>query len=258
MSSLRELQMEFVEALLSNPANTTSTQRVYEQVGGRRRIEIYRNNTFTNLRNAMQAAYPVIGKLVGEGFFKYAATEYINRYPSSSGDLHTFGSAFADFLSSFSPAAELPYLSDVAHLEWACHTAFFAADHESLELERLASISEEQYNTLGFKLHPACRLLASPYPIDEIWHANQEGVDNSRVIDLKRGGACVLVRRPMHHAEVVSLTDSEWHFLSSIAAGNTLGTACENALQYAMGNFDLTKILQQHIKDMTLVDVVLR
>ena len=51
-----------------------------------RRLSIYRNNVYTTLTNALKEIYPVILRLVDAPFFEYAAVNYIDRYPSTSGD----------------------------------------------------------------------------------------------------------------------------------------------------------------------------
>jgi hypothetical protein len=256
MNSLRELQLGFLQALFSRAGSDFVTQLVAGEVNGEQRLDIYRNNTFTNLRNALHSAYPVVGRLVGEDFFNYAATEYIYHRPSTCGDLHSYGDRFAEFLQTFPPAAGLPYLADVARLEWACHTAFFAADHLPLDLQRLAEVPVEQYSALAFQLHPACRLLESAYPIDAIWHVNQEDYRGKQEVVLDQGGVKVLVRRPRHHAEVVALTESEWCFLEALASGDSLGTASARALHIA-ADFDLAGALQRFVDEVTLVDFTL-
>ena len=52
-------------------------------------------------------------------FFGEAARQYIVGHPSLSGDLNDYGGEFAQFLAAYPHAADLPYLPDVARLEWA-------------------------------------------------------------------------------------------------------------------------------------------
>jgi len=40
--------------------------------------------------------------------------------------LAEYGDGFADFLAGFAPAQSLPYLADVARLEWAINAAYHA------------------------------------------------------------------------------------------------------------------------------------
>jgi len=256
MNSLYELQRGFMQAIYNREETGFASQLISGELNGEYRLAIYRNNTFANLNSAMQSAYPVIMRLVGEEFFTYTISEYIYCAPSQSGDLHAYGATFADFLTTFPPVSRLAYLPDVARLEWACHTAFFAADHPPLDRIRLAEVPPDRYSDLSLRLHPACRLLESQFPIDTIWQVNQENYRADQAVDLTSGGVKLLVRRPHHHAEVVSLNEGEWHFLNSLAAGRPLANSSIEAVN-SSDEFDLGMALQRFVLDSTLVDFTL-
>ena len=55
------------------------------------RLGIYRGNVVANAHKAIASAYPVVRKIVGEGFFEGLAREYLRPYPSTSGDLNAYG-----------------------------------------------------------------------------------------------------------------------------------------------------------------------
>src|SRR6185436_9928463 len=78
--------------------------------------------------DALAAVYPVVQRLLGQGFFEYACDAFIRRHPPRSGNLHDFGAEFAEFLAGFEAASTLTYLPDTARLEWSWHVAFHAAD----------------------------------------------------------------------------------------------------------------------------------
>ena len=95
---------------------------------GVERIGIYRRTIATNYRNALGATYPVVRRLVGTPFFDAAVDAYVEAHPSRSGDLNEYGATFGEFLGGYEPASDLPYLPDVARLEWAIDEANRAAD----------------------------------------------------------------------------------------------------------------------------------
>ena len=133
MPGLRELQLGFAAAVLDDAGDGFARHIRAAGLTGARRLQIYRNNVALNLTGALEAAYPVVRRLVGEEFFRYAAARYIARHPSRSGDLHEFGESFPAFLETFGPVAGLVYLPDVARLEWAIHQVFHAASHPPLD-----------------------------------------------------------------------------------------------------------------------------
>jgi hypothetical protein len=261
VTSLREIQQAFVGAgLAGDPGPFASRFIVGGGVGEGRagpntgqRLNVYRNNALHNYREALRSVYPVLERLVGERFFDYAADQYAIAHPSASGDIHRFGAAMPDFLSTFGPAAALAYLPDTARLEWAMHAVFHAADHAPLSLERLAELAQCSDALLRCTLHPACRLLASSFPIDRIWAVNQPGVEWDDTLDVDGGGALLLVRRRGFEVELDPLEKGEFALLQALAAGQVLSQACDRARQADPG-FDAAQCIRRHIAEATIVD----
>ncbi len=255
MPTLRDLQIDFATAILSNSEeNASFTQNLVDgKLSPNRQLAIYRNNVFGCLTDALKIAYPVIVKLVGAEFFEQMAHEFIRQTPSKNGNLHRFGGELARFLAEFPSARDLVYLPDVARLEWACHEVFFSEDHLPLQSERLAVVPDDQHEKLKFHLHPATRLIASPFPIHQIWAANQEDFTGDPAVNLDRGGVLLLVRRNDYQAVLKPLIEGEWSFLKACQAGDDLSRASESALK-ADPHFDIGKMLQQYAADAVLVD----
>ncbi len=252
MISLRELQLGFSEDVFSGGGTGFDAQIKANGLSGERRLQIYRNNTFASLTDALQKTYPVIFQLVGDGFFRYAAARYLGQYPSTSGDLHDFGGTFPAFLRTFEPAAELVYLADLADLEYACEQVFYAADHAPLDPLAMAEVPAARYGDLTFTLHPASRLLASAYPILHIWQVNQENYNGDPGVDLREGGVKLLVLRPHLEVEIQPLSAGEFALLHALADSRDFTTACEQALD-AQPDFDVAAGFRRHILQGTLI-----
>jgi hypothetical protein len=254
MHSLRELQLAFAGAVFEEADTHIGQQVRANGLSGARRLQVYRNNVFASLTSALRAIYPVVERLVGDGFFQYAADRYIRLHPSTSGNLHDFGGAFAEFLAAFPSAVGLPYLPDVARLEWAYHQVFHAAEHAPLDLSLLRSISPGHYPAIKFRLHPASRLLASEYPVLRIWQVNQADYEGDGTVDLSEGGDQILVIRRDLRVELQPLGKGEYTLLTALAADHDLASACEAALGVEP-DCDLTACLQRHVARGTLVDI---
>lgn len=252
MSGLRDLQQGFAAAVLANADTDFSAELHDGRIPGQRCLQVYRNNVFASLTGALSAVYPVVTRLVGAGFFGYAADSYLRQYPAHSGNLHDVGHAFADFLQTFPAAATLPYLEDVARLEWAWHQAFHGAEHAPLDPLTLAAVATERHPDLRFFLHPTARLVASDYPILRIWQVNQGDYAGDEQLDLTAGNEQGLVLRPQMTVEILPLSRGEYSLLQSLATGASLGTACDVAFSQEPA-LDLGDILQKHIRHSSLV-----
>ena len=253
MLSLRELQRGFAQSVFGWEQPLGIRSAPGEKPDASDRLAVYRNNMFSNLKEALRDVYPVVEKLVGEAFFLHAAHQFIRLYPSASGDLHQFGKGFAEFLERYPAAAELIYLPDTARLEWLIHESFHAANHAPLELTRLAQLTEAQCGLLVFTLHPACRLLASPYPVQHIWQVNQPDYHVENKVNLAEGGVNLLIRRHDYSVELQPLPLGEFAMLSRIAQGEHFTAACEAALK-TEPRFDTGAFLQKFILCGALVD----
>ncbi len=249
---LRELQEQFAAGVLRN-APAVLGHVAPGRFAPDRLLQVYRNNVIESLAGALAAVYPVIQRLVGEEFFRLLADAYTRQSPPRSGNLHDFGDDFDAFLAGFDPARELPYLPDVARLEWAWHRAFHAADSAPLPLDRLAAVPPERHGALRFRLHPSVRLLASDYPVLRIWQANQLDGDDVPPVNLADGGVRLLVWRHDLTVTVEDLGGGEYALLESFAAGRSLEAAADAAL-HAEPDLDLAAALQLHALRGAIVD----
>src|SRR5205085_7920191 len=130
----------------------------------RERIAIYRRTIFANYRKALSASYPVVKRLTGAPFFEAAVDAFVGEHPSESGDLNVYGESLGDFLATYRPADELPYLADVARLEWAIDESSRAAEATCVPESVLAALAiapPDRLPALRLRLEASCRLVAS-------------------------------------------------------------------------------------------------
>lgn len=258
MLSLRELELAFVRGVFDADSDATDgAPAVTRFVCGNgmapaARLAIYRNNIVHNYREALREVYPVVERLVGEDFFRFAADRYIPSHRSLHGNVHRFGGDFGAFLAGFPPAGGLPYLGDVARLEWSWHEAFHAADCGAMTIDRLASVSAAALPSLIFALHPCCRLLASSFPVDRIWQANQPDAAASETIDLTLGTVRLLICRRGRAVEIESIDEAEFALLAAFSHGVVLGEALRSA-HCLEASFDFAAFLAKRVGDATVV-----
>jgi hypothetical protein len=251
MPSLHEVQQAMLQAIGGYDTDAAARLVYANGIDPQRRLRVYRHNMLANLGGALRAVYPAIERLVGKQFFDLAAHHYIAAHPSASGDIHHFGARFGGFLADFEPARELPYLEDVAAMEWAYHEVFHAADAAGFQLEELAAVPESRQPSLRLSLNPASRLLESRYPVVRIWQAGRRESEPVETINLDDRGEQVLVLRCGDHVEVQRLTPGEHSWLMALNNGATLAAASEQALAADAG-FDLALALHRHVTQRTL------
>jgi hypothetical protein len=254
MSDLAILQARF-GAALDAPGSEAGAAEMFRDDPAQveDRLRLYRGNARANTVKALGAAYPIIGKIVGEEFFFGLASEYQSRCPSGSGDLNEFGEAFAAFLADFSHVKEMPYLPDVARMEWRVHRAHFAADQATFDPQRLVSVPPERQLQLRMRLHPACGILHSVYPLARIWQVHQDDYNGEFEVDLAAGPAHVLVSRPRFRVEVAQISEAEAAFLAAALEGRALEDSLA-AAQFKDPSFDLGRSLRDWVDSAVIVD----
>src|SRR5437870_2320134 len=136
MSSLRELQAGVRAALLADDERGVAPDVVDDGLSASARLAVYRHHVFTSLTEALEATYPVVCRLVDRRFFGWVADQYVRVRPPAGPCLFEYGADFPEFVAAFPACAHLPWLADVARLEWAMNAALHAPDAPALEPER--------------------------------------------------------------------------------------------------------------------------
>ena len=185
-----------------------------------RRFSVYRNNVAVSLTEALEAAFPLIRKIVGETFFRAMAGVYLRAHPPGSPLMMFYGQQMPDFLASFPPVAHLPYLPDVARLELALRESYHAADAATLPPEALAALSPDALEAARLRLAPALRLIPSRYPLHDIWVVNR-----GNAAGIGATAQACLVTRPDFDPAVDPLSPGAAAILAALLAGTPLGAA---------------------------------
>lgn len=252
MPSLRELQAGVRLALLDDGAPAVA-EVLGDGLAPAARLQLYRNHVFATLTAVLEATYPVVCRLVDARFFAYAADRYIRAHPPDAPCLFEYGASFPEFLSAFPPCRELPYLPDVARLEWAMNVALTAENAEALDPARLAGVPPAEAARFAFRLHPSLSLLASPWPVDRIWTAHQGDDEAVAPVDVDAGGVRLEIRRRGDDVIVRRLDDPEYRFLCALAGGRPLEAAAAAALASDAG-FDLSAALSLLLGEGVIID----
>ena len=91
-------------------------------------LRVFHDTWFHGLLDGLRDVYPATMQALGEPAFNAFARDYIRSHPLTSGDQTLYGKDFPAFLEAHPQAGPLAWLSDLARLEWAEHSAHHAAD----------------------------------------------------------------------------------------------------------------------------------
>ena len=227
-AALATSQQLFADAVLNAQAAPAALALWRPHAHNRHRLALYRGNLAATAAKALAAAYPVIAALVGAEFFAALAREYVRAWPAQDGDLNLFGDRYAEFLASFPHVAELPYLPDMARLEWAVHRAHYAADATPVTAQQLGALAPAQLEVARLRLHAGCLPFQSPWAVVTLWLAHQAATTVGfppQMAKVEYG----VVARPGWRAQVAPCGAGGHAALAVLKAGGTFGAALDAA-----------------------------
>jgi len=246
-----ERQARFARAL-SDPA--LPAPDIFARCDAGTRFNVYRNNGAVARMEALKAQFPVVCSFVGDQFFSGMARAFMQKHPARSPLLSEYGAEFPDFIGEFTPASELPYLADMARLEWFCLQALGAADCPPFSLEQLAATELEALLDAQAEFHPAFLFLSSLHPIVSIWSAHHEDRLAS-IQDWRPETAIVL--RPDADVVVRACPAGPAAFVAAATKGASMREAAEAGAS-ADGKFDFGQALVELVAIGAIADIHLR
>jgi uncharacterized protein len=203
------------------------------------RFAVYRNNSAVAALGALKEQFPTVLTLVGDEAFADLARAYARQIPPRSPVLAEYGGAFADFVASFlgrcGAQAQIPYLPDLARLDWARLASLRAKEAPPCPVSRLAQLDPARLADVRPIPHPSLALQASDWPILAIARADEAPVRDWR-------GETALLLRPESELICVACPPATAAFLRACLEGATLGRAAEAAAE-ADETFDFGQIL---------------
>ena len=251
-------QSAFQNALLDPDRGIPSGLTARSGADLSKRFAVYRNNVFVSLIDALADSFPVTQSLVGEEFFRAMAREFVRDNLPSSPVLTYYGDEFPNFIDNFSPANSVPYLSDIARLEYSYVVAFHSGDVESCASEQISDLLSDpkSIENLRVTFHSSADLISSKYAVASLWDAHQHEEPNLKSINVSAPESAFVIRTDLE-VLVCRIDTATARFIQNLRDGNTLGEAAEDAAS-ANSDFDLTQALSLLIRTNAFVSIFVR
>jgi hypothetical protein len=265
MSGLKQLQRRMAAAVMtpltrndgmkaktadgrSMHAEAKQFIRPNDRLSSFERLEIYNQQYWFRVLDAIADDFPGLRAIVGERKFDQLSLAYMQDCPSRSYTLRNLGSHMPTWLRSHpeytQPQEKLAL--DMARLEWAHLEAFDSADEPIVGPEDLLEVTP----TTRFGIQPHVRLLQLAYPVDDLLISLQNDGDqqadsasNAGSLQRRQHPAIRKVQsfRPerlylaVHRKQFIvcyrRLSPEAFRLLRSLRQGNLLGPALDHALR---------------------------
>lgn len=245
--ALHELQSAFLAALFDDEVPGLLDSIAGNGLAPEARLRIYRRSCNEIQTAALRTSYPAVLALVGRDWFDQAAQRYRSRYPSHSGNLQGFGAHFADYLEPIPAGRTLPYLADVARLEWLRQQTILAADSQALTFDNFMTCLDGAGESLRVGLRACVHLLSSQHPVLTIWRF---ALDPHGDLALDDQGENVLLWREDGEVVMTAVDSATFAYVTALAAGASLNEASMRAAAFDDG-FDpaqcMSELIEHHL-----------
>jgi hypothetical protein len=241
LRSLRDIQAAFAAHLSGH-----DQPELVAAIGGDaptalQRLQLHRHHVTRSVGAALAATFPTVAAVVGQEFFALLARGFGVGTALEDPVLSRYGEHFPQFVAAAQAMHGLPYLADVARLDWALNVAFHAGLEPRLSAADLAGRPQDSLLSLSARLPAGSSLIESAYPLDLIWQASQPSSSVGKV-DLAAGPTCLVVFRRSEDAAFAVLAPSEAAFIERLRRGDRLATAVRYVTQVEE-DFDLAATL---------------
>ena len=222
---LEQLQAAFLQELRGVGNTALRQQIVAGKLDPVQRLGIYRGNSIFACRNALEQIYPVCLRILGDAYFGQLALEYIDDHPSTQPDLNVYGEAWPQFLqqliSAESAMAALPYLPDLACLEWHYHAAYYADDDTGIDFAGLQQVAPSLQDNICWQGSASLALMQSAYPLFAIWHGNRGDNAVDSVVGLTEP-ECLVIYRHDYELLVETIDGNSYELLQGVLQSKTM------------------------------------
>ncbi|MET0334612.1 MAG: DNA-binding domain-containing protein [Rhizobacter sp.] len=251
MNAEAQRQQALLAAILQRAEHLTGLAK--RPAGVPRGLEAYRANAGASAERALATAFPTVHALVGDDSFASLARAFWHACPPECGDLAMFGAGLPGFIAQSEQLADVPYLADVARVDWSLAEAERAPDVDA-EPATLALLTETDPAELLLALMPGTVVIASDYPVASLWKAHQANDEADAARDQVRAslesgeGECAVVWRQGWRGQVIAVDAATARWMQSLLREEPLSSA----LLAAGDGFDVEAWLVQSLQQQWL------
>jgi hypothetical protein len=231
MSALAQQQQALLQALWTRPGETPPLAlAALVAAPWQRGLVAYRTNAAALAERALLAAYPVVAALISADSFAPMARQFWFQHPPECGDLACWGEALPGFLAGEPQLADVPYLADVARVEWALHRSAGAPDAPPFAPDSFILLTGHAPDRITLRLPPGMVVLHSGWPVVSLVNAH---LQQEPAFDTVAGrvqacaGETALVWRQGLRPCLATCSQAEAALVETLLAGQSLLVALE-------------------------------
>lgn len=232
MKEIKEIQNNFIDGVYDNDDKIFKSIKS-SKISKNKLLEIYKNNLYCNLINALKLTYDYLYNYLGEKKFKELALDFISKNRSKSTNLDDFGLSFAEFLKE-----KNDFYHDLAKISYFKQLSYLGENEKDFDIESLQKLAPEKLFDVKFKISKNCFLFISKF---SLFAKKNPGISRKK-------DCYYIIFRNSFEVEVLKITKKEFYFLNGVKQAFTLFEI------YEKYECDIEKYLQKYVGNGVLKD----
>jgi Putative DNA-binding domain len=195
------------------------------------RLRAYVGGYPARIREALAEAYPAIQRVVGDYEFAQLAARYAPAAPAGQYSLNAAAADLGSFLRTDPLSDALPFLPDLAVLEWRVLEAFHARDEPSADLQAMALWDMDTWAAAVFAFKPSLAVVTSEWPVHDLWMARETPRAEIDILVEDRPQAAVVYRY------------GDWDAIEAVVRCEVVTPGCAAALSLLVAGASMGEVM---------------
>ena len=236
-------------------------------------LHVYQNNYLENGIRALCISYSTVFAIMDESDFRKLCTAYLRKYPKSCFDWADYGQYFSEFMLSIDALASMPFLPELADIDWRlahiernANVEFDASSFSLLHttpLEKLVFVGAPGLQ-LNSVLFPVCELYSLAHNTSPASNTdspnNMQTPPSASTVNKLIDGA---IKSPTYRSIVLWREEYKgiFEYCDEASANAVASMLAHHSISDVLGHFGedqnaMTDWLQKHIKSKKIYAIV--
>lgn len=185
-------------------------------------FNLYHSIYEARLTEVLMSHFPAVRWVLGKDLFNKICHKYVETQPSVTYNLHSYGNTFPEFLKEDHDSKAIPFLYDLARLEWTLKEVQDRPSPSPLPGKHI----EELLHSEDFKVQfiDAMEIFESPYAVYDIWDQRMSSAYQFEDINWNRSES-LLVYKDQKKLCLIRIDALEAEVLKELKEGSSVSSA---------------------------------
>ncbi len=228
--NLQQWQQSFLNLSQSNHPKLREYCKVSDTLN--ERLYCYHNNYTQSVRAHLKHVFLQVKDLLGEDYFNQLCSHFIKQQALTNADINAYANVFRAFLEQQTASRfelkELPYLGDIAKIDYFIYQSYYAKNRTIFNLEQFSQLTLKQQQNCHLCLADDLYYIESVWPLVDLWqfYKNEQALEQITAFNKP---ALFMIHRKRYQAALKQLSTDESDLIKAISKNKTLENIEQNS-----------------------------